>query len=129
MANSHVYEAAAGFLDGLKTARLREQIKAHSREGARALQFEPSDEEPFYVEISDTETQIGKGKKYAPNLEAGLHITGDGDALKSLFTGEMSLAEGIYSHKIRIAGYRQREPIMVWFSKLLRLGFGINDYK
>ena len=108
MANLHVYEAAAVFFDGLRTARLREPIKAHLREGARALQFDPSDEAPF-------------------DLKAGLHITGDGDALKSLFTGEMSLAEGIYSHKIRIAGYRQREPIMVWFSKLLRLGLGIND--
>jgi hypothetical protein len=57
----------------------------------------------------------------------GLYIKGDKESLKNLFAGEMSLAESIYHHKIRIPGYRNREPVMVWFSKLLRLGLGMKD--
>jgi hypothetical protein len=94
---------------------------------ALALQFEPSDGEPFYVDVRNGQIQTGKGKKYAPDLEDGLYIRGDGEALKNLFNGEMSLAESIYHYKIRIAGYRNREPVMVWFSKLLRLGLGMKD--
>lgn len=127
MANADLYAVAAEFFEGLREARLRERIKEHLRESARALQFEPSDGEPFYVEVRNGEIQVGKGKKYAPDLDGGLYISGDGEALKNLFNGEMSLAESIYHHKIRIAGYRNREPVMVWFSKLLRLGLGMKD--
>ena len=69
----------------------------------------------------------GKGKKYPPDLEGELYIQGDQEAFDSLFRGDISLAEAIYHHRIRIPGYRNREPMMVWFSKLLRLGLGIRD--
>jgi hypothetical protein len=36
MANADLYALAAGFFEGLREARLRERIKEHLRESARA---------------------------------------------------------------------------------------------
>ena len=127
MANGDIYEVAGGFFNGLKEARLKNRISDHLRASDRALQFEPADGEPFYVDVQGGVVSIGKGKKYPLDLQGGLYVRGDSAALRDLFAGEMSLAESIYHHKIRIPGYRNREPVMVWFSKLLRLGLGIKD--
>ena len=127
MTNGDIYEIAGGFFNGLKEARLKSRINEHLRTSDRALQFEPADGEPFYVDVQGGAIAIGKGKKYPPDLTDGLFIRADSAALRDLFAGEMSLAESIYHHKIRIPGYRNRERVMVWFSKLLRLGLGIKD--
>ena len=89
-----------------------------------SLQFDPKDGEPFYVQVRQGEVDFGKGMKFPPDVKEGLYITGDKESLESLFKGEVSLAEAIYHHKIQIPGYRQKEPLLVQFSKLLRKGSG-----
>lgn len=124
MENADPYQLAAAFAKRLEIApRFKEQVK----EGEQVIQFEPSGGEPFYLEVKPGGIAIGKGKKYPPDFPGGLYIRGDQASLRSLLLGELSLAEAIYHHKIRIAGYRNREPVMVWFSRLLRLGLGIRD--
>lgn len=115
----NLYERASKFFKGIeKSRKLMEQIK----ESDEVVQFDPKGGEPFYVQIKQGKVDFGKGEKYSPDVEEGLYIKGDQESLDSLFKGEMSLAESIYNHKIQIPGYRNKEPMMVWFSKLLRAG-------
>ena len=103
-----------------KIGALKEEIE----KSERIFQFDPSDEKPFYIRIKQGKLSFGKGKKCPPDFQGGLYITGDRESLDSLFQGKLSLAESIYHHKIHIPGYRTKEPVMVWFSKLLRKGRG-----
>ena len=100
-------------------------LKGQMKEFLSSLQFDPKDGEPFYVQIRHGEVDFGKGIKFPPHIEEGLYVTGDKESLESLFKGEVSLAEAIYHHKIQIPGYRQKEPLLVQFSKLLRKGTAV----
>ncbi len=99
-------------------------LKEEIAKSERIIQFDPPDGKPFYVRIKQGKPSFGKGKKYPPDFEGGLYLIGDRESLDSLFQGKMSLAESIYHHKIRIPGYRTKEPIMAWFSTLIRKGLG-----
>ncbi len=114
-----LFDRASRFFKEIASSpRLREEIK----ESDQVIQFDPKNGEPFYVQISQGRVDFGKGKKFHPDVEEGLYIIGDQESLGSLFKGEMSLAESIYHHRIQIPGYREKEPLMVRFSKLLRTG-------
>ncbi len=116
---NELYDRASQFFNEMESSpTLRRQIKEYDN----VVQFDPKDGEPFHVKISKGKVEFGKGKKYLPDLEEGLYITSDQDTLNCLFKGEMSLADGIYHHKIQIPGYREKEPLMAWFSTLLRKG-------
>ncbi len=117
-------EAASEFFKGMGRFSA---LKEHIRNSDQVIQFDPGKGDPFYVEIRQGNVDFGIGQKYPLNFEAGLYITGDQETLVSLFRGKVSLAEAIYDHKIRIPGYRKKEPLMVWFSKLLRKGRGLTD--
>ncbi len=120
-----LYERASQFFNGMEgSSRLREEIKKFDQ----VIQFDPKAGEPFYVQISRGRVKFGKGKKYPPDVEEGLYIIGDQESLDHLFKGEMSLAESIYHHKIQIPGYREKEPLMAKFSRLLRKGIEAYGY-
>jgi hypothetical protein len=117
-----LYNRASRFFKGIESSpKFREQIK----ESDQVIQFDPKDGEPFYVQISQGRVDFGKGMRYLLDVEEGLYITGEQESLGSLFKGEMTLAEAIYHHKIQIPGYREKEPLMVEFSKLLRKGIEV----
>lgn len=121
MARIDLYERASRLFKRLERSRiLRDQIK----EWDQAIQFDPHDGEPFYVQVKQGRVDLGKGKKYTPDFAGCLYINGDRDSLDSLIRGKISLAESIYHHKIRIPGYRTKEPVMAWFSTLIRKGLG-----
>lgn len=117
-----LYERASRFFKGIESSsRLREEVK----EFDQVIQFDPKNREPFYVEIRQGKIDLGKGKRYAPDVEDGLYITGDQESLESLLRGEMTFAEAIYHHKIQVPGYWEKEPLMVRFSKLLQKGIEV----
>lgn len=117
----NLYERVGKFFKRFERSRvLREEIKGCDR----VIQFDLNDGDPFYVQIKQGKVDFGKRKRYPPDVKGGLYIIGDRQSLESLFEGRLSLAESIYHHKIRIPGYRTKEPVMVWFSKLLRKGRG-----
>jgi hypothetical protein len=117
-----LYERAGRFFRGMEhSPRLSEYIK----ELDQSIQFDPKDGEPFYLQIRQGKVDIGQERKYPPNVEEGLYIAGDRESIDSLLRGEMTLAEAIYHHKIQIPGYREKEPLMVIFSKLLQKGIEV----
>ncbi len=119
-----LYETAKDFFTRIEGAPgAKELLEKADRE----IQFSPDQGEPFYVEIRAGKIGFGKGEKYG-STTSGLTITGEGEAMASLFCGKATLAETIYDHKIRIPGYRKKEPAMVWFSRLLRKGNRTGDF-
>jgi hypothetical protein len=114
-----LYDRASRFFKGIEgSSTLRDEIK----ESDQVIQFDPKNGRPFYVQITRGKVEFGKGKKYPPDVEKGLYLVGEQESLDSLFKGEMSLAESIYHQKIQIPGYREKEPLMAKFSRLLRKG-------
>jgi hypothetical protein len=119
-----LYETVRNFLDGMKNSdAVKEQVKGENL----VIQFVPTDGEPCCLSVTQSRLSVGKGEKYPATVEEGLYITGSEEAMISLFLGDASLAEAIYDHRIQISGYRKKEPMMVWFSKLLRKGRGLKD--
>ena len=114
-----LYNRASRFLKGMESS------PKFIKENSQMIQFDPKNGDPFYVHINQGKVDFGKGKRYPPDAEDGLYIIGDEESLNSLFKGEMSLAESIYHHKIQIPGYREKEPLMVRFSKLLQKGIEV----
>jgi hypothetical protein len=62
------------------------------------------------------------GRAYQEHDAQVLYITGNQHALLALLKGDETLAEAIYHCRIQVADYRNKEPRMAAFSKLLRLG-------
>ena len=116
----NLYDRANRFFKGIESSdKLKKQIK----EFDHVVQFDPKNGDPFYVQISQGKVDLVKGKKYSPDDELGLYITGDDACLSSLFEGEMSLGESMYNHRIQVPGFRDnKEPMVVWFSKLIQAG-------
>jgi hypothetical protein len=114
-----LYERACKFFFGMEISpRLSQYIQGLDQ----SIQFDPKDGDPFYLQIRQGKVAVGREKKYPPNIEDGLYISGDRESIDTLLSGEMTLAEAIYHHRIQIPGYREKEPLMVQFSRLLRRG-------
>ena len=97
-------------------------LKAHLAQADQAVQFNPLGGEPFFVRLQAGKVEFGKGKKFQEDVEGGLCITEVQDSLDAIFKGEITLGEALFHQKIRIPGYRNKEPAIAGFSKTLRLG-------
>ena len=114
----NLFDSASRFFKGLETSsNLREYLQQVDQK----IQFAPTDGQAFHVSVSNGRVDIGAGAKYLEEAVDVLYITGDEASFAALLKGDISLAESIYYLKIQVAGYRNKEPRIAGFSKLLRL--------
>jgi hypothetical protein len=85
-------------------------------------QFEPLSMEPFFVVVHNGKIEFGASFRFSKDLAAGLYIVEVQACLGAILSGDITLGEAIFHQKVRIPGYRNKEPLIAAFSKFLRLG-------
>jgi hypothetical protein len=114
-----IFERARQFFEGIGgSSRLTAQVA----EADRLAHFYPLNGEPFYVRVEGGKVEFGKAEQAARDVTEGLCIIELEDALDAIFKGDLTLGEAMFHQKIRIPGYRNREPEIASFSRLLRFG-------
>jgi hypothetical protein len=114
-----LFETAKRFFDGIGNSP---KLKEHLAKADQVAQFAPKDGEPFFVRVQAGALQFGNGKQYPEGDQESLYIIEVENSLDALFKGDITLGEAIFYQKIRIPGYRNKEPAIARFSRLLRLG-------
>jgi hypothetical protein len=97
-------------------------LKEHLAGADQIAQFAPKDGKPFFVCVKAGALEFGKREKYSRNDPQALYVIEVEDCLQAIFSGQISLGEAVFEQKIQIPGYRNKEPAIARFSKMLRMG-------
>ena len=117
-AEEKLFDSASRFFKRLEgSTNLREYLQ----QAEHKVQFAPTDGEAFHMRVSNGRVDVDAGTKYEEKNVDALYITGDEASFAALFKGDISFAESIYHCRMQVAGYRNKEPRMAAFSKLVRL--------
>ena len=97
-------------------------LKAELAVASHKAQFMPIEGKPFYMSASDGVLKFGEGEMYGPEMREALYITEVQPAFTEILEGRQTLGEAIFHLKVRISGYRNKEPEIGKFSLFLRRG-------
>jgi len=112
-------DKARRFFEGVGvSSKLKEQL---AKVDHRA-QFVPLHGSPFFVEVHNGELKFGAEQRFSKDVAEGLYIVEVSESFEAIFRGDLTLGEAIFHQKVRIPGYRNKEPAIASFSRLLRLG-------
>ena len=114
-----VLALARRFFEGMNdVSELREPLAG----AEHAAQFVTLANETFFVIVRGGKVEFGAGARLSKDTVEGLYIVEVQDCLPALLDGDITLGEAIFHQKLRIPGYRNKEPMIARFSKFLRLG-------
>lgn len=112
-------EQARAFFEGIADApALRDELREQDHE----VQFMPLQGSAFHAAITNGKATFGEGEAFAPESLPAIYIVEVQDCLRDLFAGRTTIGEAIFHHRIRIPGYRNKEPRIAALSRIMRLG-------
>lgn len=107
------------FFEGIQASS---KLKEHFAKCDHRAQFVPLVEAPFFVMLHQGKLEFGINERFSAGAEDALHIVEVDECFAAIFNGDISLGEAIFHQKVRIPGYRNKEPEIANFSRTLRLG-------
>jgi hypothetical protein len=85
------------------------------------VQVKPLDEAAFSIRIGRDGYSFDPSAPIADTDNEAISIVEVKPCLKAIFEGEATLGNMLFEHRIQIPGYRNKEPLIGAFSRLVRL--------
>ncbi len=86
------------------------------------VQFRTVDGEVLYVGVGQNGFEVHEGEEIAEDDLGALYLVEASSCFADIFRGETTIGNAIFDHKLRIPGYRNKEPLIGAFSRFVRLG-------
>ncbi|WP_142781734.1 hypothetical protein [Agrobacterium sp. T29] len=85
------------------------------------IRFEPLDEPAFDLEITRDSYGVSADGDFDDGDPRSIRLVEVKSCLSDVLKGDATLGNMLFEHKIRIPGYRNKEPLIGHFSRFMRL--------
>jgi hypothetical protein len=116
---AYTSDLAKRFFEGMRGS---DKLQSAVQQADERVQFIPLAGPAFFVEFRRGHIEFGVGEKYGSDLHEAIHIIEVQEALTPILNGDDTLGEAIFYQKLRIPGYRNKEPRLAALSLILRRG-------